>query len=136
MSIIQRIAVCLLVFAGLCAAQSYRYMTVTIAAGESLSTAANLNYCSPMRLDVPTKTDGVLSFQLSEDGGATYRDLYDEDGGVVTITASTGNRSIRVNPGDFWNIIRMKIRSGTPSAAVNQTNAITIGIVCQMVLPQ
>lgn len=115
--------------------QSYRYVQAPIAAGASLSTAATLRYCSPVRLEVPTKTDGVLTFQISEDG-VTYRDLYDEFGSVVTVTASTGNRSIRLNPSEWWNTLHLKIRSGTPSAAVNQVGAITIGVVCQMVYPQ
>lgn len=130
-----RLIVLLLALGTGCLAQSYRYMTVTIAAGQSLSGEANLRFCSPVRLDVPSKTDGVLTFQLSENG-TTFRDLYDEYGNVVSVAASTGNRSIRLNPAEFWNIIRIKVRSGTPSSPVNQSSDVTIGIACQMVMPQ
>jgi len=130
-----RLVLCLVVLAGSAFAQSYRYKQVTIAADGNLSGAANLGYCSPVRLEVPTIVAASLTFQLSEDG-ATYRNLYDEFGGEVTVTASTGNRIIRLNPGEFWNTLHMKIRSGTAGTPVTQTSAVTIGIVCQMVYPQ
>jgi hypothetical protein len=115
--------------------QSYRYKQVTIAADGNLSSAADLGYCSPVRLEVPTIVSASLTFQLSEDG-VTYRNLYDEFGTEVTVTASTGNRIIRLNPAEWWNALRIKIRSGTAATPVTQTSAVTIGIVCQMVYPQ
>jgi hypothetical protein len=130
-----RLAVCLVVLAGSAFAQSYRYRQVTIAADGNLSGAANLGYCSPVRLEVPTIVSASLTFQLSEDG-VTYRNLYDEFGTEVTVTASTGNRIIRLNPSEFWNTLNIKIRSGTAASPVTQTSAVTIGIVCQMVYPQ
>lgn len=132
----KKLILTLCVFAALASAQSYRAVTVTIAKDASLSGAAELKFCSPVRLEFPTTDSAAWTFQVSEDG-TTYRNYYDEFGAEVTIPASTGARIVRLNPGEWWNLRYMKIRSGTAASAVNQTTAaVSIKIVCQMVYPQ
>lgn len=132
----KKFLIALLVCAGIASAQSYRAVTVTIADEASLSSAAELKFCSPVRLELPTIDSAALTFQVSEDG-TTYRNYYDEYGTEITIPASTGARIIRLNPSEWWNLRFMKIRSGTAASAVNQTTAaVSIKIVCQMVYPQ
>jgi hypothetical protein len=130
------ILLALCVFAGLASAQAYRAVNVTIAQGASLSAAANLGFCSVMRMELPTIDSAALTFQISEDG-TTYRNYYDEFGSEVSVPASTGARIVRFNPGDLRNIRYIKIRSGTAASAVNQTTAaVSIRVVCQMITPQ
>jgi hypothetical protein len=129
-------ALCLLPIA----AQTPRYVDVTIGAGASLSTAANLGACTPVALIVgiqttPGWTAAAITMQASVNG-STYHVVYDEFAAVRSISVDTvalGSAAVhvRLTPADYWGIYSLKLQSGTPSSAVNQAGARTIRIVCK-----
>jgi hypothetical protein len=91
----------------------------TIANGESLSSAVDLQDGRAARIDMPSAwTAADLTFQVSPDGN-TYTDLYEADGTEYTVTAAA-SRSIILPIADFLGIRYLKVRSGTSAAAVNQ----------------
>lgn len=124
----KRLLVLCLFLASIASAQ---VVTFTIANGASLSDTKDMRLCTAMRIVMPSAwTAANLTFQvLSEDGG-TLTNLYDEFGAVVTITADA-SRTIRLSPGDWWNLRFMVIRSGTPDTPVNQGGARTIKVICR-----
>jgi len=106
--------------------------TFTITNGTSLSAGVNLNGCTPARVILPSAwTTANLTFQLSSDGGTTYNDLYDEYGAEISVVAAA-SRHVRLNPGDWFSLNHMKIRSGTSASAVNQGANRTIIVVCRV----
>lgn len=102
--------------------------TATIANGASLSGAIDLSTGKLARIAMPASwTAANLTFQASYDG-ATYNDLYDQNGTEYTVTAAA-SRSILVPFADFIGIRYLKIRSGTSGAAVNQGADRTLNLV-------
>ena len=105
-----------------------RTVTATIAAGGSLSPGVDLAGCTVARIELPAITSAVLTFQASEDG-ATYRELEDWYA-PVQLRATTGNKVFWVET--YWYGVRwIKVRSGTASSAVTQTNAVNVNFVCK-----
>lgn len=106
----------------------FRY--VTIANGESLSDALGVQGYDVVALQQPANTEGTtFSFQGSLDG-ATFADIYDNEGTEVSCTKSatlaqclilTG--SMAAPPGDMSlrGFNKIKVRSGLTGAATNQT---------------
>ncbi|SRR6266516_5412520 len=94
--------------------------TVTIVSGTSLSPGVEIGEGVLVAIDVPTFTSAVITFQVSSDGGVTYRDAYDAAAAEITLgAATTGNRAIAAPAtlnGAWW----LKVRSGTSAAPVNQ----------------
>ncbi len=94
--------------------------TVTITSGTSLSGGVEIGEGVLVGLDVPAFTSAAITFQVSSDGGTTYRDAYDAAAAEVTCgAATTGNRYIAAPAalnGAWW----IKVRSGTSAAPVNQ----------------
>lgn len=91
----------------------------TIASGESLSGVIDCLGYTLVGLQMPAAwTAAVLTFQASIDG-ATYADLYDEDGAEVTVQADA-SRAIVLDPASWAGFRYLRIRSGTSAAAVNQ----------------
>jgi hypothetical protein len=65
--------------------------TLTVAASGTVSTAAEVEDVLEYGLDVPTLTSSTVTVQGSVDGGATFRNLFDEfNNQVLTFAASTG----------------------------------------------
>lgn len=130
----KKLLIALLVCAGLASAQGIRVKTATIAKDASLSSAVNIDHCSPIRIIVPTIDSASLTLQHSDDGTA-YANVYDKAGNEVTLVTATGARVVILNPNDYFNMKYLKIRSGTASSPVNQTTAaVTFSVVCQMVV--
>jgi hypothetical protein len=107
-----------------------RTVTLTIAAGGSLSAGVNMNGCTVARMELPTITSAAITFQASEDGG-TYRELTDFYGSAVSYPASTGNVIVVVGPGDWYSMKFMKVRSGTAASAVAQAGGASIKFTCR-----
>lgn len=99
-----------------------RLETVTIANGASLSGELPVGRgCTVVGIVMPAAwTAANLTFQASHDG-TTFNNLYD-NGTEYTITAAI-SRYIAVDPNKFDSISRLKVRSGTAGAPVNQTGA-------------
>lgn len=94
-------------------------LSATIANGASLSGVVHLGVERLFALQMPSAwTTADLTFQGSYDG-STYADVYDEFGSEVTVSAGA-SRFIILDPAKFLGLQKLKIRSGTTGAAVNQ----------------
>lgn len=103
-------------------------LPVTIAQGTSLSTAVSFRGILG-KIVMPAAWDAAaLTIATSDDGGTTWNDLYDQNGTLLTLQAAA-SRAIYLGAADFLVIRMVKIRSGTPTAPVNQTAARTITLV-------
>ena len=92
---------------------------IIIANGASLSTAVPIFGGLPACIEMPAAwTAANLTFQTSGDG-TNYFNLYDENGTEINVTAAASIR-IRLEPSQWAGIAKIKIRSGTAAAAVNQ----------------
>lgn len=101
--------------------------TAVISSGTSLSAAVDLGTARLSRITMPAAWDTAgLSFDVSYDG-TTYSNLYNNVGTEYTVPAAA-SRAILVPLSDFVGIRYIKIRSGTASAAVNQTAQRTLNL--------
>lgn len=104
--------------------------TATIAAGQSLSAAVDLNRRGLAGLIMPAGWDAAgLSFRVSMDN-QTFVNLYDTNG-EATLPASTvvaASRGIMIDPRAFVGFRYVKVRSGTSGSPVTQSaeRAITL----------
>jgi hypothetical protein len=106
--------------------------TVTIANGQSLSGAINLGAHILCAIVIPAAwTAAALSFQVSDDLGLTWQDMYDSTGTEVTIplAAAVAGQRISINTALFAGADFLKIRSGTGGAPVAQGAARTITLI-------
>lgn len=99
----------------------------TIANGASLSDAVDLTDnpgggsagCALVGLQMPAAwTAAGLTLQGSMDG-VNFANVYDQSGTEVTLTVAA-SRFIQLNPADFAGFRKLKLRSGTSGAPVNQ----------------
>jgi hypothetical protein len=105
-------------------------VTVTIAAGEALSSAADLSTGDVVMLLMPVDwSPANVSFQISEDN-VTYRDLYDASG-VEVLRPVGANRALNVDPGYTSGSLWVKVRSGSHVNPVNQAASRDIVLVIQ-----
>lgn len=96
------------------------YQPAAIAQNASLSGAINIGEKVAVGILMPAVWDAAnLSFQGSVDGSA-FSNIYDSSGTELTVTAAAG-RYILLDPSTFVGLTQIKVRSGTASAAVNQT---------------
>ena len=105
-------------------------MKFTIASGASLSDAVDLAGFSYFALEMPAEwTAANLTLQAMGPSG-TYRDVYDDGGNEVTITAAA-NRVIAISTSQLKikPLTKVKFRSGTSSIPVNQAAARDIYII-------
>jgi hypothetical protein len=99
-------------------ARARQRLTATIANGAALSDAVELGAYEPLAVVMPAAwTAAGLSFQASFDGAA-YVDVHDAAGELTT--AAGASRAIALDPDKFLGARKLKIRSGTAAAAVNQ----------------
>ncbi|MGJ5163167.1 hypothetical protein [Bradyrhizobium sp. HKCCYLR1051] len=99
------------------------YKGATILNGASLSDFVALGAKSLVGIEMPAAwTAANLTFQVSTDGGTTFNNLYDASGNEYTVTAAA-SRYIYLDRNVFFGINAIKVRSGTSSAAVNQSGA-------------
>lgn len=104
--------------------------TATIANGQSLSGAANLEGLRLAAIVMPSVwTSANLTFQVSHDNGVNWSNLYDQNGNEKTIVAAAA-RTIFVDPVEFSAFSFIKVRSGTSASPVaqGQESAITLAL--------
>lgn len=97
--------------------------TVTITSGTSLSGPINLGDKVLSAIIVSAAwTAAALTFQASDDGGTTWKDMYDDGGNEITILSANvvAGRRISVDPSAFAGIDQIKVRSGTGGSPTNQ----------------
>lgn len=102
----------------------------TIANGQSLSGAIDLNYNRMVRIVIPAGgwTAANLTFQTSADC-TTYGNLRDNLGNEYTVTVSTAGDEIIIPYADFVGVRCLKVRSGTSATPVAQGGARSLTIV-------
>lgn len=95
---------------------------ITILSGQSLSsTFVHLHQQRLFGILMPAAWDAAgLTFQASIDTTNFY-DVYDDSGNVLIVQAAASRFIVIASPLAYLGIQRIKLRSGTPSAAVNQT---------------
>lgn len=133
MKTIYRVLICAALMGALAFAQVPRYprtVSLTIAAGGSLSAGVDLKGCTLARMELPTITSAAITFAVSEDGG-TYKELYDFYGSAVAYPASTGGVIVALSPGDWFGLKFLKVRSGTSASAVTQAGGAVIKFTCK-----
>lgn len=104
--------------------------TVTIAAGESLSSSANLtNYGVGLIMAPPAWTPANLSFQISVDN-VVFADLFSREG-VEIVRAIRAGTAALMDPTLTQSALYLKVRSGPRSNPVNQEEdrTITLGLI-------
>ncbi|MGB1389984.1 MAG: hypothetical protein ACPG61_13970 [Paracoccaceae bacterium] len=94
--------------------------TITIASGESLSAAINLNGRVIVGIIMPAAwTTAAITMQACDSLGGTYVDVYATGGAELSITTAA-SRYVAVDPVNQYGINFAKIRSGTTGTPVNQ----------------
>lgn len=117
-------------------ARSKSSALVNIANGASLSGAVVLGDKVLIAIIVPAAwTAAALSFQASEDNGATFYDLFDATGTEVSILSASvvAGRRISIDPTAYIGVDCIKVRSGLTAAAVPQGAARTIGLISRKI---
>lgn len=101
---------------------------VTIAADAALSDAADFQASRLTRVIFPADwTEAAATFQVSEDG-ETWFDLFVETA-EYSLTSAAADRAVAVNPAIFYDVRRLKVRSGTAAVPVDQAAQRTIKLV-------
>lgn len=91
----------------------------TIASGQSLSAALDLQQYSLVGLLLPSAwTAAAVTFQGSIDG-SNFFDLYDS-GAEINLGAAAASRYLLLSPSAFAGLRYLKVRSGTSGTPVNQ----------------
>ena len=98
-----------------------REQTATIANGASLSDALELDGHSVLRIAMPAAwTAADLTFQISDDAGTTFRNVYWDWGPEMVVDAAAA-MTIELSPFvQLHHIDQIKVRSGTAGTPVNQ----------------
>lgn len=100
------------------------YDTVTIASGQTVSTAIQLDGMIPIGIIMPAAFTGTaMKFQFSQDD-STFTALYNVSGNEVSITVGT-SRWIGLDKEDFYGAKSMKLVSGS-TEAVERTITIVL----------
>lgn len=105
---------------------------VTITSGTALSSAVNLGdkILSAILIDA-NWTTAALTFQVSDDNGVTWYELYDENGTAVSCASGivVAGQRLTVDPDLFESVDQIKVRSGTSGSPVNQTDTVTLTLI-------
>lgn len=99
--------------------------TATILINTSLSSAVDFGCIGRLHaILMPAGWDAAsITFQVSEDG-STFYNLVDDAGNDVTVTSPAASEAVGLREDlkrVFARFQHVKVRSGTPGAAVNQT---------------
>jgi hypothetical protein len=94
---------------------------VTISSGGSLSPLVHLHNQRLFGILMPAAWDAAnLTFQGSIDG-TNFFNVYDDSGNEVTVQAAASRLILIASPLLYLGLQRLKIRSGTNAAPINQT---------------
>lgn len=107
---------------------------MTIASGQSLSNEVDLEGFSVVAIEMPGAwTAAGLSFQAASLRGGTHKDLYDDAGAEVQVSAGA-SRVVAVTGADADALAPLrfiKIRSGTAATPVNQAAERSLRLICK-----
>lgn len=97
-------------------------LTATILDTASLSDAVELEGFSVLRIAMPAAWDAAdLTFQVSDDGGTTFRNLYWDWGPEMVVDAAAA-LTIELSPFvQLTHIDQIKVRAGTAGVPVVQS---------------
>jgi len=106
-----------------------KIVNATIAINESLSAAVELGGHSVERIIMPAAWDAAdLTFQISDDDGTTYQNVY-WDWGAEMVVDAAASYTIELSPFvKLSNIELLKVRSGTAGTPVAQSAEAVIGL--------
>lgn len=91
--------------------------TVTIANGQTVSGAADLDGCHLFAIQTPAALTGVaFTFQVADTLAGTYAALYDDAGVAVSVTVAA-SRVIYLDPTIFAGFQFVKVVSGSAEGA-------------------
>jgi len=108
---------------------AWEALPATIASGASMTGAINLGGLRLFGLVMPESwTAANVTFQASMDGGATWVNLYDQNGNEVVAIAGA-SRCIFLSPSQFSFLQYLRLRSGTASSPVAQTNGASLQLI-------
>lgn len=110
-----------------------REVKVTIASGQSISGPLDCAGLRPVAIHMPAGWDAAdITVQVYNRAIDAYGNLYDKAGTEYAIKAAA-SRYIPLPATDFAGVDQLKLRSGTASAAVNQTADRDIVVVLRSV---
>jgi hypothetical protein len=102
---------------------------VTIASGQSLSAVVSVGAQTVVGVVMPTGWDAAdLTFQVSSDGGTTFREMYNSQGNPVQYQV-IANVQTSIDPSVWMGVHTIKVRSGTLAVPVNQTASRTLTFI-------
>lgn len=108
-----------------------------IANGVALSGAFAVGETPICAVQMPASwTAADLTFQVSDDGGSTWKELLDDSGIAVTLSAPAAGKRYNLPAGQFASSPHFKVRSGTESVPVNQAAARTITFITRRFFPR
>lgn len=93
--------------------------SLTIANGASQSDAIRLNGSALVGIELPAAWTTANLTLLASNDNSTFNPVYDSAGTEVTITAAA-SRYVVLQPGLFFGMEWLKLRSGTAGTPVNQ----------------
>jgi hypothetical protein len=106
--------------------------TATIATGTALSAGLVLGAKVLSAVQMPAAWDAAdITFQTSDDNGATWVDLLDDAGNEIKITAPAAGKRLQLDPSNFLSAVFLKVRSGTSALPVNQNATRALGLVAR-----
>ena len=113
-------------------------LPITIASGASLSNGALIGDHVLVGIQMPAAwTAASLTFQTSFDGGASWKNLYDDAGNEVTLSpTSPAGKYLSVSPDPFGGSLFLKVRSGTAGVPVNQAATRSLTLITRKVFPR
>jgi hypothetical protein len=112
-------------------------LPITILSGASLSNAALIGDHVFVGLQMPAAwTAASMTFQVSDDDGVTWHNLYDDGGNEVTINPTTpAGLRLAITPDAFGGVTFLKIRSGTSGAPVVQGADRALTVITRKLFP-
>lgn len=99
---------------------------VQIAQGSALSAEVDIGGGTLVGISIPAAwVTASLSFQASQDGGATWGELLDQTATAVSVASIAGGAETQIafDPTKLRGVRSVKVRSGTSGTPVNQTAA-------------
>lgn len=116
--------------------QTFSSCTADIASGASLSGVFRPGEKTICAVIMPaTWTTAGLSFQVSDDGGTTWRELQDQDGVAIVVAAPAAAGRYNLSAMDFQSANAFKVRSGTVGSPVVQGGARTLTFITRKFYP-
>lgn len=108
-------------------------LTATIAKDEALSGSINIGGARYLAIVMPSNwTAADLTFQAAAHSGDTFKDVYEDDGTEVSITAAADRVIVINNKKDaLLPFAYIKIRSGTTGVPVTQGDDRSFTILCE-----